>query len=206
MLRKTDKSGTSSATVEKAQRDFDPYHFFSWIDVYLKPRESKTNVIDLDTESMCSPGSSNFIMDEDDQVSDNDSESNDRKEADIEEMESKPCKRKQSSSKDKMTKVRKLSVVDQKQIKLMEDIEREMLMERELKQTGKVLDAEETYCANLACELRTFSEEEKCLIKHEINNVIFKYQVRKFNSLAPSFSSQISRVPGQTFHQGHPYL
>ena len=207
LLRKTDKSGTSSASVEKAQRDFNPYQFFSWIDIYLRPRESKTNVIDLDTESICSPGpgSSNFILDEDEQDSDNESENNDKKETDIEEMESKPTKRKQSKSKEKVNKLRKLSMVDQKQIKLMEDIEREMLMEKELKQTAKVQDAEETYCINLACELRKFTEEEKCLIKHEINNVMFKYQMRRFNPHTPSFSGQITRVPGQSFHQGHPY-
>ena len=66
-------------------------------------------------------------------------------------MESKPTKRKESKSKEKVNKVRKLSLVDQKQIKLMEDIECEMLMEKELKQTAKVQDAKETYCTNLAC-------------------------------------------------------
>ena len=178
---------------------------FSWIDIYLKPRESKINVTDLDTESICSPGSSNFILDEDEQDSDNESGNNDEKETDIEEMESKPTKRKQSKSKENVNKVRKLSMVDQKQIQLMEDIECDMLMEKELKRAAKVQDAEETYCTNLACELRKVTEEDKCLIKHEINNIMFTYQMRKFTSHTPSFSGQITRVSGPSFHQGHPY-
>ena len=86
-----DKSGASSASVEKAQRDLI-HMSFSWIDMYLKPRESKTNIIDLDTESLCSPGSSKFILAEDKQDSDNKSENDDLKKTDIEEMDSKPTK------------------------------------------------------------------------------------------------------------------
>ena len=86
-------------------------------------------------------------------------------------------------------------MVDQKQIWLMEDIEREMLTKKELKQAAEIWDAEETYFTNLACELRRFTEEEKCLIKHEINNVMFKYQMRKYIPPTLCFSSQISRAP-----------
>ena len=138
-------------------------------------------------------------MDEYEQVSENEGENNNQKEAEIQETESRPNKGRQPSSKRKFDKVNKLSVVEQKQMQLMEDIEREMANEKELKQV-KLEDAEDTYCTNLACELRKFSEEEKCMIKHEMNNILFKYQMNKFSSHAPRFSRPVHEMAGQSFH------
>jgi len=49
---KTEKSSTSLSYGEKAQKDFHPYLFSSWINLYLKPREAKTNMDDVDAESV----------------------------------------------------------------------------------------------------------------------------------------------------------
>ena len=43
-LKKWDKSGTSSAVVDKARRDLDVYSFLFWIDYFLKPRKTKCNI------------------------------------------------------------------------------------------------------------------------------------------------------------------
>jgi len=50
---RTEKSGTSSAFVEKAQKDFDPDLFSTRINLYLKQREARTTITELDTESVC---------------------------------------------------------------------------------------------------------------------------------------------------------
>ena len=202
-MRKTDKFGTSSASVEKVQKDYDPYQFASWINIYLKSREAKTNAIKLDVESVCSFGSNKCNLDEDEQVSENEGETNDQKEVDIQETERRPNKGWQPSSKRQFDKVNKLSVVEQKQMQVMEDIEHKMANKKELKQV-QLEDAEETYCSNLACELRKCSEEEKCMIKHEIN-ILFKYQMNTVRSHAQRFSRPVHEMAGQSFHQGPPY-
>ena len=53
IIGKTEKPSTSSASVEEAQKDFDPHLFSSWVNLYLTPREAKTNMTNLDAESVC---------------------------------------------------------------------------------------------------------------------------------------------------------
>jgi len=43
-VKKADRSGTSTAAVNKAKKDLEPYLFFSWYDDFTRPRISKTNV------------------------------------------------------------------------------------------------------------------------------------------------------------------
>ena len=76
-------------------------------------------------------------------------------------------------------------------------------------------DAVDTFCHSLTSEIRQLSEREKCLIKHEINNVIFKFQMAKFHSQSSTpFSSPVQGYSGnilsgsQSFQmdQGHGYM
>ena len=45
-LKIVGKSRTSSSVVEKARKDLNAYSFLFWIDEYLKPRQTKSNVKD----------------------------------------------------------------------------------------------------------------------------------------------------------------
>ena len=48
-LKKVDKSGTS--VIEKARKGLNAYSFLLWIDNYLKPRRTKSNVEEENSEA-----------------------------------------------------------------------------------------------------------------------------------------------------------
>ena len=43
-LKKADKSGTSSAVVDKAKRELGVYAFLFWLENFIKPRKTKDNI------------------------------------------------------------------------------------------------------------------------------------------------------------------
>ena len=49
-MKKVEKSGTSSSVVEKARKNLNAYSFLIWIDEYLVPRRTKSNVKDTNLE------------------------------------------------------------------------------------------------------------------------------------------------------------
>ena len=51
-LKIVDKSGTPSSVVEKARKDLNAYSFLFWIDEYLKPRRTKSNIKDINLQLM----------------------------------------------------------------------------------------------------------------------------------------------------------
>ena len=61
----------------------------------------------------------------------------------------------------------------------MEEIEKDMKKEKE-QQENPV----EAYCLSVASDLKMFNQMEQCMIKKEINDIIFKYQVSKFSRLS----------------------
>ena len=55
--------------------------------------------------------------------------------------------------------------------------------ELEEDEDNKLKAKEYLYGQSIAAEICNFGEVERCMIKHEINNIIFKYQINKY---APS--------------------
>ena len=102
------------------------------------------------------------------------------------------------------SKLRKISAVDEKQMHPMEEIERELMRDRELEGRAKCKDSMDTFCEALAMEIRQFDEQERCIIKHEINNVILKHQMTKFNP-QPSYLSPSSSYTSFQTSQGNDY-
>ena len=43
-LKKVDKSGTSSAVVDKVKRELDVYAVLFWLENFVKPRKTKENI------------------------------------------------------------------------------------------------------------------------------------------------------------------
>ena len=57
----------------------------------------------------------------------------------------------------------------------------------------EVKDKESIFGDSIAAELRTFSEVERCRIKHEINDILFSHQMNKFQG-TPAMRIQNSQV------------
>ena len=49
-LKKVNKSETFSSRVEKTRKDLNAYSFLIWIDEYLNPRQTESNVKDINLE------------------------------------------------------------------------------------------------------------------------------------------------------------
>ena len=225
-LKKVNRSGTSSVAVDKAKKDLEHYQFFSWIDDFLKPRNTKSNVQEGDRESVASHVSTlddpEAVMSEsEEEINDtervvrSEDELRDERQSYEKEIEPPLKKRKQSKEQKGKSKACKLSLVEEKQLRLMEEMEKDILKDRRSQESNMAKDAVDTFCDSLASELRHFSEQERCLVKHEINNIIFKFQMAKFHSQSSTpFSSPVQGYPGniqsgsQAFQvdQGHGYM
>lgn len=122
MFKKSNKLGASSAAVKKANKELDPYLFLSWIDKYLKPRSTKSYISRINYESSESMEENKREDDEDDKGSCPYNEES----ADVNERKRQfPQSRKNSASNSK------LSCMEEKQLKLMQEIEKDTKKERE---------------------------------------------------------------------------
>lgn len=122
MFKKSNKSGPSSAAVDKAKKDVDPYLFLSWADQNLKPRGTKPNMSRINYESSESMEKNEGVDDEDDKGSYLHMEES----ADVNE---KICQLPQSRK--NSARNFKLSRIKEKQLKLMEESEKDMKKKRE---------------------------------------------------------------------------
>ena len=68
-MKKSNKSGASSAAAEKAKEDVDPYLFFSLVDQYLKARSTKSNITRMNYESSDSMEENEGVDNEEDKGS-----------------------------------------------------------------------------------------------------------------------------------------
>ena len=168
-VKKADRSGTSTAAVNKAKSDIEPYLFFSWFDEFTRPRISKSNV-----QEIVSEGES--INEEEDMInaltrSDVDTEDEMYKE---DNTLSKPPPVKKMKRKKRMVK---------EQEDDMDEIMKGVAMDiRERRSVAKTEDAEDLFGKSIAMELRRFSERERYIIKHEFNEILFRYTMKKFQT------------------------
>ena len=143
-VKKASKSGTSSASVQKAKKDFEPHLFFSWIDpcrVDLKTRTTKSNVSQVrgDRESVTSQMSDRSDLDSEQEEDDKDSsidqvsvagnnDPNEQNDPVLEApREAQHASKRKPDRKFKSSKLRKLSSLDDKQMHLMEEMEKNLM-------------------------------------------------------------------------------
>ena len=179
-VNKLDKSGPSTEAVNKAKREVDAYSFLFWLVSYLKPRKTKSNIPEEDEEE--SHGESLDRYDPERSIDldqENEFFQNDKKNCTTQ------------SQKEKKTPKQELLSVDQKQIVILKKMEKELNDDNE----NHNKDSEYLFSQAIAADIRAFSEAERCMIKHEINNIIFKYQINKFrnnlfsNTVMPNIST-----------------
>ena len=133
-MKKATRSGTSSVSVDKAKKGLEPHKFFCWINDFLKPRNTKSNVQVGDQESVGSHVSAvedpeaelsdfdEYIADAE-QAAGNDDDLQEEGETNKEEIEPPIKKRKQSKEQKGKSKQSKLPPVEEKQLHLMEEME-----------------------------------------------------------------------------------
>ena len=187
-LKKANKSGNSREAVEKAEQGFKALTFLSWLDKHLQLRETKSNfpklpVIETNGASFEQSAPSNHSTDGYNS-SENDEEDGSEKYCEVEENQGdSPGSSSFSRKRDLIPhkplgqKRKQLKTNDDETLEIMREI-RERFNHRKNHQT----DAEDRFAASLADDLRSLPEKEKFMAKLEIRNVIYKFQMKKFNS------------------------
>ena len=188
-LKKADRSGTSTAIVGKARKDFEPYLFFTWFDAYTRQRSSKSNIMcDNDSDSMVESYDKIDADDDGDGSSIDDMSDTESVSSDQIEIISKPAcfikpkevGKRVNHNKEKRSCIKK-SKTNDCELEMMKDITESIKRRRQTMDCENAKDPEDLFCGSLAAELRQLSERDRCMAKHEISNIIFKYQLAKFS-------------------------
>ena len=127
----------------------------------------------------------------DNESADKDVDGMDGDELRIQELSEKPAQKPSNSKKAKKLqadnktarKHPKLSIEEEKQLQLMDEMENDIVEERKQKRE-KSEDAEDAFCASLASGLRQFSQKERYLIKHEIDILLSNIKWQNFTPKA----------------------
>ena len=220
-VRKADKTGTSLAEKEKAENAFIPYKFLQWMDPFIATRSSKTNIPSL-RQSPSAVITPQPNEDEDDPISMN---SDDNEDEFRDYVDALDTSRNQSESttptslnrslfprmrttKKQGKRIKTSELIDSEEIRLMKELQNDIKVKRERLENLQT-NPDQIYGQMLASELSQFREDEKCLIKHEIRNVIFKYQMARMHGnvtqlQVPSFISSIANTSYNTSISARP--
>ena len=184
-LRKVDKSGTFSSVVEKARKDLNAYSFLFWIDEYLKPLRTKSNVKDINLEmsgirkrTVKPPKIRLYFKNLMTSLS----------------MKSKFLMLHRSENRHSRVKNQRVknSTLEEKHLSILNRIDKEL---KEQSETIETQDEEYFYDQTVAASKRKLGDMEKCMIKHEINNIPFKYQMSLYKAQNTASTSQRIAYP-----------
>ena len=156
-MKRADKSGTGSAELEKAKKDFEPYAFLSWIDTYCATRTAKSNIMMKEDLGPASSGG---------------------EEIDDEESPVPKKKMKMKINKIKQKEMKKNDEEkDEEELKIIRDLNSTI---KQSSQGKEEESPDEVYGRYIASEVGRFNELEKSMVKHEIEGVLFKYKMLKY--------------------------
>ena len=159
--KKVNVSCAKASDDESAKKKFDEYLFLSWLDVFIRPKNTKSNVIN-------SLGTSIAI----DEAIEHESS-----------MDAYPPPSESGTDKDSSTE---FSVQKKRRVNrdgVFEEISSYLKDRKERKEQSK--DPDDVFGMMVAAELKSFPEERKYKIKHEINQVLYNNHV----AIGPSSSN-----------------
>jgi len=182
--------------IVKVERALSPYKFLSWLDTFTYTRESKTNlnlstqdddydgkedddanensvfdngVEDERGDSDAVIGDDTLMEDEVDEPSNNDNDCH---------KNSVPVKQKQPNKKNRKRKeCDKASEIDQEEISLIKSLKEDLQNQKKSNEESSPVDF---FVSSLGADLKTLNERDFILAKHEIQNIVFKYQMARF--------------------------
>ena len=92
----------------------------------------------------------------------------------------------------KKQRTAKNSILEEKHLSVLNRINKESKEESETKET---LDEEYFYGQTVAASIGKLGDMEKCMIKHEINNILFQYQMSMYKAQNTTSTSQRIAYP-----------
>ena len=209
-FRNSKKSGTSRDAVEKAEREFNQLSFMVWLDEFIRPRNSKSSFDDgNDSECLDNVGNYTFNDDDEDYVREAESQqeddsyvmspavtndvsanvSADRPKTNIQQAVKNIQSLKRRNAETKETEMEK------EKLSFLKTINQRMET-RDRKQ--KCEDPEDRYVSTIADKLRELPYRERLMAKHEMESILFKYQMQvldKRNANTMQVNSAENRDP-----------
>ena len=185
-LKKVDKSVTSFSVVQKATNYLNTYSYLFWIDEYLKPRRTKTNVEDINLEMSADEEENSETTENMPSFQEFDDEPFDE-----EQIPAAKQKRKMALQSEKPKRA-KNSIPAEKHLSILNRNGKELKEESETKETQ---DKEYFYGQTVAASIRKLEDIEKCMIKHEVNNILFKYHMSMYKAQNTASTSQRIAYP-----------
>ena len=193
-LTNADKTGTSLAEKEAAIKSFEPYRYLQWLDTFIAKRESKSN-LPRTTASLIMPKpvlqtqpADSHPEETEEALSDTDSEGETESPAStapaLKKPETPPATP-ASGSKRKCSSRKQTGIKDEDvELNILKDMHEDIKRKRKLMEAAKDREPtqEELFGQMISLELAKFGEYEKAMITHEIRNVLFKYQMAKYNA------------------------
>ena len=153
-LRAVNVSGQGAEQVRKANKDMEEYKFLSWYDAFVRPKKSRTNLpVTNDPTEEIANISAESVNDE-------------------------PLSAMPETPQRNASPTPTLPTTKQKH-DVMENVAKflKYKMEKDEKREKKVDDADDVFGKMVAAELKEIPKERKALVKHEINNVLFKHKI-----------------------------
>ena len=201
-MKKCNRSGSATKDVEKAERGLAIYNFLSWLDNFVYVREGKTNLkldedydesdeasLDQDNESIGDDNDYNEFYRYDNVEEKNESNDLDLLESSVD-LKPKQVKRKAKQQITKSKKSMKQDYLDDMELSLIKSLKEDL---KDHKKEEKDPDAVDLFVRSLGTDLRALNERDFFMAKYEIQSVVFKYQMTRFEREtlvnSPSLSS-----------------
>ena len=159
-LKASKKSGTSADEVARAEKNFRPYQFLSWLDDFVQIREGRTNL----------PTDIDELEDEDSNYQPDDEENADNTET-VERK--KPNQFKTARGKKRTAK---MSSSEETELQLFQTLSDRIAAKTNVLEE----ESEDLFCKHLALDLKKLPDFEKLNAQHEIRNIMFRYQMKRF--------------------------
>ena len=205
LAKKIAVSGSGRKEVADAQRDLEEYSFLGWLSPFVRQRNTQTN-ISTDTQSVGGDEKLDVVDDNfsyepetfqesaemDEKYSDTESVSSVRSRT----TSKHPTEREVEAHSHRMKKHKQADVVGT-EMTMMKNMSQllEYKIERHQNSESEDRDGDDIFGKMIASELKTFPTV-KCQVKHELNNVIYRFRMGGFSSPemspppAPMFSLQ----------------
>lgn len=184
-LQKASKSGTGTESVKEVENDVHyMYHFLMWLDPYVVPRQSSSNLVDI-TSTDEDPVESGSEHDDNSSVSE--SQSLSPSPVNLEEKHCPAMKNEEIISKltgyPKYTKRAKTkeNPLDKAELDVMKSLS-DRLNGKEKKVDQRQKDEESMFSDLIAAQLRQLPLQERTVAKMEINSIVYNHLLRNMHA------------------------
>ena len=189
-LRKSSRSGAGTRDIEKAKKELEEYSFLRWLDSFVRPRKTKSNIPAASMEINENLDVAYKVEIDDYESEESEGVGSDALNDDTESFttleESAPSKKYEKEQVMVNRKLPSFAQVNQAEIMGSElDVMGNMLKVWKKRLTsisdGKQDDEDDLFGKLVAAELKKLPERQKFRLKHEINNLIYNYKLQNEN-------------------------